>query len=413
MPEVIILPVNDDTSNTSKSKENDATPIDQTKLDVVDTNKSLDQSKPIDTNKPIDQNNDQNADVLNNIEIDGVEYKLDDKGNAVNLDGSIRMDKATIDKFANSTNDSDFLSEVKKINNIVLANEKGEEIQYEFTPQGIAKRELDIATHYQQVGAEKGINEFFQNNPDLAAMHSYKQRHGTLEGFGKNVDYSTIDIAKADKETLKAFIVDEQISRGTTLDVAKSFAEYAEKNNQLDALGTSAFNNLKTMQVTKYQEQQTKVEEQLRRYYGVKLDNNGNVVDLKVPGSLYDMIITKGEFNGLKIPKDGIVVKNQDGTTVKLNANELFEFAAYADPKTGESNLDKTIKQYMAKAENRLTLGLYILKGGDLSELASAAVNKTLVTKLKINTANNKPTTKSINSGQNNNSGSGIVLPVM
>jgi hypothetical protein len=335
---------------------------------------------------------------------------MDDKGNALNADGSIFMTKEKMESFSNTLNDNDLITEVEKINNIIIIGEDNKPIKYEATPQGIAKRELDIISNVKVQAQQEGINTFLKSNPDLKSIYDYKQRHGSIEGYDKVVDYTTINIDKNNKDQLKQFIIDEQISKGNTIAVAKSFAEFAEKNNQLEELGIAAHTNLKANQVAKIQEQQTKIKESNNKYYGIDIDQNGNIKDLNIPGSLYDIIVKKGEFNGMKIPKDGVIVKNNDGSTSKLNTSQLFELAAYAD-NNGLSRLDNIISNYISKAENKVAVGLYILKGGDLSELVNNAVNKQQVTKFKINTSNNKSNTKQIN---NNSSVSkqDVVTPV-
>ena len=344
------------------------------------------------------------------IEIDGVEYKVNDKGDAINIDGSVFMTKEKIDSFVNTNpQDINIIDEIQKINNVIITNEKGEPIKYDPTPQGIAKRELDIINNTKVISNKEGVDNFFKANPDFAAMFDYKQRYGSLEGYGKNTDYLTINLDKSNKEQLKQFVIDEQLSKGNTLEIAKSFADFTEKNNQLETLGVNAFNNLKNNQLLKEQDRQSNFKKWADTYFGVEEDNNGNLKDLNVEGSLYNMIVTKGEFNGFKIPKDGIVVK-QGEQTVKLNNKELFEFAAYAE-QDGSTKLDKVINNYLSKASNKLTIGMYILKNGDLSELANDALNKQHVKQIKISTQNNKSTSKTINTS-NNKTGNDIIVPV-
>ncbi len=428
-PISVVLPVNDTsniTANSNSNPNNDTIiPKDlsnepqnlnnnlENNTDSKNNNQSNINTQTQNSNQQTDQNNNsqQNNNNTNDIldaEIDGVIYKLDDKGNAINEDGSIFMTKDKMESLLNE--DNNIINEVEKINNIIITNENGEPITYDPTPQGIAKRELDIVNYAKSVGQQEGVKSFLESNPELDAMYRYKQQYGTLDGYGKTVDYETLSVDKTNKDQLKQFIIDEQLKKGNTITIAKSFAEFAEKNNQLEELGTSAYNTLKNNQIAERQTQQSNFKKWADSYYGVELDKNGQVKDLKIQGSLYDMIVNKGEFNNLKIPKDGIVIKNNDGTTSKLSGKDLFEFAAYAE-QDGQTKLDKVISSYFSKAENKLTIGMYILKGGDLSELANAAVNRNQINRIKLSTQNNKSNSKQVNPNNTSTKGN-IIIPV-
>ena len=347
--------------------------------------------------------------VNNTITIDDDVYNVDDKGNAVDpTTGTVFMTKERIDELEGNSN-LDIVSQIEAINNIVFTDETGNKITYDSTPQGLAKRELDLVNHVKKEAEVSGIETFLKTNPDIQAVYDYKQKYGTIDGFGSKVDYESLPFDPTNKTQLKTYVVEHELSLGKSKETAKSYADFLEKNNELETAGTAAFNALKGSQVAARQQQEAKFENWAKSYYGITIDN-GQVKDLNIPNSLYDMIVKKGEFNGLKIPKDGLIVKNPDNTTTKINNKQLFELAAFAD-ENGNSKLDNIINDYMSKAANKLTIGMYILKGGDLSELATDALNKKQVenTRRIINT--NRSTNSTESTKMNNNTGK-FILPV-
>jgi hypothetical protein len=377
-------------------------------LPVGDNTTILDNGAPV--VKPVETKvNDKPVEtpVAELANIDGVDYKLDDKGNALKEDGTVFMTKEQMDSIDNT---DDLISKVEKITNIIINDPDGKPITYDSTPEGLAKRELDIVSHIKSVTAKESISGFLQSNPDINAMYEYKQKNGTLEGFGTKLDYSTIKVDKSDKTQLKQFIIEDQLSRGNSLDVAKSFADFAEKNNQLEKLGLDSYNILKTNQETQFKDRQKKIKESNNRYYGADVDSAGNLKDLKVEGSLYDMIINKGEFNGLKLPKDGFILKGKDGAT-KVTPQDLFAYSAFSADANGNSQLDLLVNNYLKSPANKLTIGMYILKGGDLSELATNAAATANAKRIIISTKNKGIITQPIISG-NPGDKEKLVLPV-
>lgn len=356
----------------------------------IDTSNNNTNSKD-DISKDISK--DTNATVINDttsITIDDKDYTLDAQGNAIDpTTGVVFMTKEQIDAVDNTNTSNDLIQQVEAINNFVITDESGNRINYDSTPQGIAKRELDLVNNAKVIGQNEGIQAFLKSNPELQAIYDYKQRYGTIEGFGTKIDYESIQLDVTNKDQLKSFVIEREIALGKSKEDAKAYADFIEKNNQLDTIGATAFNALKQNQVFERQQKDAKFSEWTKSYYGVELDQTGNIKDLNVPNSLYDMIIKKGEFNGLKFPKDGIVIKNGDGTTAKLDKNKLFELAAFADEK-GNSQLDNIIYNYLSNAANKLTIGMYILKGGDLSEFAQDALNKQQVKTMKRIISTNK-----------------------
>lgn len=413
--EKVVLPVGDDTNvinNDNNQTNNNSNNTDSQNASQNQTN----QNSTNQTENQTQQTNQNSQTEISTIEIDGKDYNLDKDGNAIDSTGNVVMSKSQIDEAVkgqnnNQDNNNSLVSQIEKITNIIVNDEAGKPIVYSPTPEGLAKRELDIINATRISAQQEGVNNFLESNPEFKSMYQYKQLRGTLEGYGKETDYTSITIDKNNKEQLKNFIIEEQLSKGTTLQIAKGFADFAEKNNTLGDLGEAAFNNLKNAQIEIAQAKQKQFKDWADKYYGVELDDKGNTKDLKVSGSLYDMIVTKGEFNGLKIPKDGVVVKNNDGTTTKLNNKQLFELMAYSD-NNGATKADNIIADYLRNAGNKIAITLYILKGGDLSELANAAVARNQANKIKISTQNNRSTSRSFEGNSSNSSKENVVIPV-
>ena len=223
------------------------------------------------------------------VEIDGTLYTLDDNGNAVDDNGEIKFTKEQIDAMSDegaNELDGDYIEAISKASGIVIKDEKGEPVKFEPTIEGFAKREAAVKALGEREGFAKGFNEFLANNPDIAALVEYKSKFGTIEGYSANVDYSKIEI-KDDDNLLADLIYKAEIQKGTSPERAKRIVEI--------------------------------------KYFGVSYEDDGTVKVHNAPGSLYDLIVVKGQIGEYALPKEGLRIKTTDGEKL-ISRQELFDY---------------------------------------------------------------------------------------
>ena len=267
------------------------------------------------------------------VEIDGL-YTLDDNGNAVDDNGEIKFTKEQIDAMSDegaNELDGDYIEAISKASGIVIKDEKGEPVKFEPTIEGFAKREAAVKALGEREGFAKGFNEFLANNPDIAALVEYKSKFGTIEGYSANVDYSKVEI-KDDDNLLADLIYKAEIQKGTSPERAKRIVEFAKTNNTLKDDATESLNwlrktqesEIKAIREREAKEMQAELEKEIK-YFGVSYEDDGTVKVHNAPGSLYDLIVVKGQIGEYALPKEGLRIKTTDGEKL-ISRQELFDY---------------------------------------------------------------------------------------
>lgn len=270
------------------------------------------------------------------IEIDGVLYSIDENGNAVDDSGNIKFTKNQIDAMEendpNKLEDPDnYIDAISKASGIVIKDKEGKVVKYDATIEGFAKREADVKALGEQEGFAKGFNEFLNSNPDIASIIEYKRRFGTIEGYSKNVDYSKVEI-KDDDSLLEDLIYKAEIQKGTSPERAKRIVEFAKANNSLKDDATESLNWLRKNQENEIRAIQEKREAEYKaelekeiKFYGVSYENDGTVKVYNAPGSLYDLVVEKGQIGEYNLPKEGLKIQTESGEKL-ISRTELFDY---------------------------------------------------------------------------------------
>lgn len=270
------------------------------------------------------------------VEIDGTLYKLDDKGNAVDDSGNIKFTAEQINEMSAADDnklDEDYIEAISKVSGIIIKDDKGELVKFEPTIEGFAKRESAVKALGEQEGFAKGFNKFLADNPDIAALVDYKRRFGTIEGYSANVDYSKVEI-KDDENLLTDLIYKAEIQKGTSPERAKRIVDFAKSNNTLKEDATESLAWLRKNQEAEVKairereaaEEKAELEKEIK-FYGVSYEDDGTVKVFDSPGSLYDLVVTKGQIGEYALPKEGLRVKTKDGEKL-ISREELFDYFA-------------------------------------------------------------------------------------
>lgn len=273
----------------------------------------------------------------NNIEIDGIVYSLDENGNAVDSDGNIKFTKEQIASMEEETDDNkptlsdNYIDAISKLSGIIIKDEKGNDIKYDSTVEGFAKRESDIKALGEKEGFEKGFNKYLAANPDIASIIEYKNKFGTIEGYSANKDFSKVEIID-DEELLKDLIYKAEIQKGTSPERAKRIVEFAKANNTLKDDATESLEWLRKHQADEIAAIKAKEEADYKaeiekeiKFYGVSYEDDGKVKIYDAPGSLYDLVVVKGQIGEYAIPQEGLRIKTNDGEKL-ISRQELFDY---------------------------------------------------------------------------------------
>lgn len=69
---------------------------------------------------------------------------------------------------------------------------------------------------------------------------------------------------------------------------------------------------------------QAELEKEIK-FYGVSYEDDGSVKVHEAPGSLYDLVVVKGQIGEYALPKEGLRIKTKDGEKL-VSRQELFDY---------------------------------------------------------------------------------------
>lgn len=192
---------------------------------------------PIDTVPPVVAAPDTDNVVL----IDNVQYAIDDQGNALNEDKSIKFTKTQLDEFENTSTDSSInIATIAAHVNFTPLDEAGVPINYDSTPDGVANFVSDTVAQRVPELVQEYLQQTFAANPELARAADYIDRYGSLAGIESNVDYSDVDVTTADEATLYNMVVAREMANGETLADAKDTANLYKDAKKLAERATKS-----------------------------------------------------------------------------------------------------------------------------------------------------------------------------
>jgi len=188
-------------------------------------------------------------DKTEQVEIDSIVYKLDKDGNAVKEDGSIFKTKVELDELAKIQEPDlpNYAQEIAKITNIVIYDEKGEAITYDNTVEGLAAYVSSVREKTDNDSRIDTINKLVETFPVLSDVFRHLElNNGSLEGFTNRVNYSNVIVDKDNVEQQKNIIFDARIKKGDTKSEAEAFIKYIEADGTLNDMAISSLDYLKS-----------------------------------------------------------------------------------------------------------------------------------------------------------------------
>lgn len=158
----------------------------------------------------------------------------DAAGNVVLTAEQLRQQVMSDDNYLKEDNfNDDVFSQIEQLTGIQLADDAGNPIEFEFTPEGLAQRDLHLIKQEGSRIAQEAINKFFSDTPELEKAYYYLKTKGTLEGFGSRTNHEGITIKYDDAQQQYDIFVEGQLKRGYTREQARSRADLFKKNDML------------------------------------------------------------------------------------------------------------------------------------------------------------------------------------
>lgn len=317
------------------------------------------------------------------------DYVLDEQGNAT-INGEIVFTKEQLESAENGDDNSDLNKDdihtlISQVSGLDLKDENGNPISFKPGVEGLAEREVYIKDLFYNKGLSEAAQHIFETNPDIKEMYSYKQQHGSLEGYANQIDFNKVEINESTTDDQLKSIIKQHLSLlGNDNKYIERFLKMSENEEtlRLDALESLA--KLKEQQVEisrqrelQAQESERQAIEKYENYYGVSYEN-GQLVDKNVEGSVYDKIVKSGKIGNIFIPKEGITYTKADGTKQNVNRTEIFNYF-YKPVKEingsyyTQAQLDETNR--LSDTDSFLIQGIKNITGNDLKSLEKTMQN--------------------------------------
>lgn len=310
-----------------------------------------------------------------------VTLNLNDNGDALDSEGKVVY---TANQLADmdADDEEELINVVSSISGIQVLDESGKLKQYPNTAEGFAQREADIKAQTAREVKTKALNQFLEENADIASLYEYKRTYGTLEGYRDHIDYTKISIDPKNEKQQYDIIVSAEIQRGNSPERAKRIADMSKADGTLLNDSTESHDYLKTRQereiTASRQAQERAINDAIEaenKYFGVTYDERGKEVILNVENSVYDLVVAKGKIGNLVIPIEGVTVKTNEGSKA-FTRRQIFDYISKPVKEVdGQLYTQAELDEYnrISKKENLIVTYLGNLFGNDLSSLVETS----------------------------------------
>jgi hypothetical protein len=375
---------------TPPAKPEDTPPADPAKP----TDPPADPADPAKPTNPADTKVDDEVDA---VEIEDVTYILDENGNALDEQGQVKYTKEQLEaedfnpdsEVSNDGDDSDddnfSISKVEEITKIKVLKD-GQELKFEDTVEGIAKRELAIAEQYQNLGKQAAIDEYFKSNPELDRARQFLSVNGSLKDFGKVTTYKDVEIDPKNTEQMASIIIEGLKLSNMPESQISSYVEYLRTSNGLEDAAKTNLDALKANEAEITKNISKKYQEQLDADRIERENFTKNVKN----------IISSGKVNDFSIGETFIAERN--GNKVTVTRNELIDYITkprYKDSSGtiySEFDKDAMARDKALKDEDIIIDALTLFTGSrDLVNSMVAAKTKKNIIRKRIKIESNKP----------------------
>ena len=182
--------------------------------DVTGKDGNSDNNANQDDNKS-DDNNSSTGELVtgDTIDVDGVIYTVDDKGNLVDDKGGIFKEAKDVEEWLKSVEVEDdnnnsplSLAAIQESLGVTITDENGNEVSFTDDAEGVKSYVDSVISVRSNELQEAAINRLYQDNPLLKQFQDYVQLTGSPRGFGEIPDRSGIKLDKDNEHQLVAVI---------------------------------------------------------------------------------------------------------------------------------------------------------------------------------------------------------------
>lgn len=337
-----------------------------------------------DNNNTAEEENTYEAGTV--IEIDGANYTINEQGDLIDDKGTVFKTKAELSDYLksfevqdNNEEPSINVNDIQQIVGISVTDEKGNAVEFENTPQGVASYVNSVLELKQNEFAQAGINKLFEDYPVLNDFLAYYVANGNdYRGFGEIKDRSGI-------------VVDEQNVAQQEAIIREAFKEFGRKGS-VDKYITYLKDSGQLFEVAKdelaaLQQADAEVREhnsaeaiRIQKEYEEEVNNYWKGVKAS---------IDKREIAGYKIP-DTVII-NKGGKQISVTPDDFFSYI-YDQDKEGMTRYQRELaNETLEQRRDEEMLKAWLkYTGKSYDSLVEMAASQKEVKKLKLIAAKNK-----------------------
>lgn len=361
--------------------------------DVTGKDGNSDNKANPDDNKS-DDNNSSTGELVtgDTIDVDGVIYTVDDKGNLVDDKGGIFKEAKDVEEWLKSVEVEDdnnnssplSLAAIQESLGVTITDENGNEVSFTDDAEGVKSYVDSVISVRSNELQEAAINRLYQDNPLLKQFQDYVQLTGSPRGFGEIPDRSGIKLDKDNEHQLVAVIKmaatefgNKSLNDNYIKYLRDSGSLYDEARAQLKALVEKDEAYKKDIEI-KAQAQRDEQAKATADYW----NNVSRVVESRQIGSYRIPESFTKEINGKKV-----VVTPKDFFNYLANPKETEDGRLVTGYQADLANL--TDEEYL----NREMLDAWLMfTGGTYKDLIDMAVKEEEVRRLRVKSKDRRST---------------------
>jgi len=299
------------------------------------------------------------------IEVDSVKYKLNKTGDAIDTEGNIKFTKDELSKLnaVSDNKDGDLdMSEIIKVGNIKPMNDKGEFNEYENTTEGLTNYISDVQDEGIKQGRTNYADELVTKYPIVTRILNHLElNNGDFEGFSDKVSYKDVKIDDKNEDQGKSIIFAARKARGEDNVKIEKYYNYLKDSDGLkDEVKTELEYLQKSENDRDKQEEDAVVNKRAQditnsnNYWGVAVNDKGEMSKLNVDNSIYDIIVNKKSIKvddkTYKIPEKIRVTDN--GKVSYYTPDQFFMYLYEPVPIKGKDNQTHYVTRDEIKINN-------------------------------------------------------------
>lgn len=324
--------------------------------------------------------------VGDSVEVDGVNYTVNEDGALVNEKGEVFKTKEEVAELLKqysteevNENASINIDDIQKLVGINVEDEEGKAVTFESTPEGVAAYINSVLDLKKAEFAQAGINKLIEDYPVVNDFLNYYIANGnSYEGFGQMKDRSGIIVDEENVSQQEAIVREAWKEFGRRGSVDK-YITYLKDSGQLADVAKEDLAALQQHDA-EVREENSRAAIQAQEEYEKEV-----IAYWKNVKSCID----KREIAGYKIPET--IILNKNGKQVSVTPNDFFNYVYQVDD-NGMSQYQRELanESIQDRMQDELLKAWLKYTGKSYDSLLEMGVAAKEVKKLRLTANNNK-----------------------